>query len=354
MESRRTRRRGRSLPSVRRPSRRRPPAHTAHTGLAVIAVLAGLAIVGTTAGGTVYVSARAHSGGGDISSAASPSASSSAPAGEEESVRPVTEPTVDRDTLLSTAMAALAVPSGARVAAAVLDLDSGERAVHGDATFDTASIVKVDILAALLLQVQDAGRRLTAAERAHATKMIENSDNDSASALWRSIGGADGLDAANERFGLTDTTGGDGPLWGLTQTTAADQLTLLQQVFRDESELSEASREYLQGLMETVESDQRWGVSAVADGSGWALKNGWLARSTTGLWDVNSIGRVRVDGTAYLVAVLTEGTASQARGIELVEAAARAAVSTFTGQPTPATTSAHPSATPTSSAPPAG
>ncbi|MFJ8793831.1 serine hydrolase [Streptomyces sp. NPDC102462] len=329
MESPRTRRRRRSRPRGRRPRAR--------------AALAVLAVVGVMAGGTVYVKARAHSGGGDVSSAASPSASSPAPAGEEESVRPVTEPTVDRSALLSTAMAAVTVPSGARVSAAVLDLDSGERAVHGDAAFDTASIVKVDILAALLLQAQDAGRRLTAAERSYATKMIENSDNDSATALWQGIGGAAGLDAANERLGLTDTTGGDGPLWGLTQTTAADQLTLLHQVFGDDSELSEASRRYLQGLMESVETDQRWGVSAAADGAGCALKNGWLARSTTGLWDVNSIGRVTVDGTAYLVAVLSKGTSSKARGIDLVETAARAALSAFT---TGQTTTTPPAATP--------
>lgn len=335
MESPRTRRRRRSRPRGGRPRAR--------------AALAVLAVVGVMAGGTVYVKARAHSGGGDVSSAASPSASSPAPAGEEESVRPVTEPTVDPNALLSTAMAAVTVPSGARVSVAVLDLDSGERAVHGDAAFDTASIVKVDILAALLLQAQDAGRRLTAAERSYATKMIENSDNDSATALWQGIGGAAGLDAANERFGLTDTTGGDGPLWGLTQTTAADQLTLLHQVFGDDSELSEASRRYLQSLMESVETDQRWGVSAAADGAGYALKNGWLARSTTGLWDVNSIGRVTVDGTAYLVAVLSKGTASKAGGIDLVEAAARAALSAFT---TGRTTTTPPAATPATAASP--
>ena len=49
---------------------------------------------------------------------------------------------------------------------AVLDMDSGASAVYGEGAFDTASIVKVDILAALLLQAQDAGRQLTAAEKA--------------------------------------------------------------------------------------------------------------------------------------------------------------------------------------------
>ncbi|MFK0152830.1 serine hydrolase [Streptomyces sp. NPDC090493] len=291
--------------------------------------LAAVAVVGATAAGTVYV--KAHAGDNAVSSAASPtpSSSASASASGEASVEPVTEPAVDRDALLSSALGKVTVPSGAKVAAAVLDLDSGDSAAYGDAAFDTASIVKVDILATLLLQAQDAGRHLTATEKAYATKMIENSDNTSASQLWDVIGKAAGLDAANRRFGLTSTEGGDGALWGLTQTTAADQLTLLQQVFGDDSKLSKASRAYIQGLMKTVESDQRWGVSAAADGSQYELKNGWLARSTTGLWDVNSIGRVTVGGTDYLVAVLSKGTVSQARGISLVEAAAKAAVGSF-------------------------
>ncbi len=57
------------------------------------------------------------------------------------------------------------------------------------------------------------------------------------------------------------------------------------------------------------------GVSAAAEGTSWALKNGWLPRSTTGLWVVNSIGRVTVDGADRLVAVLSDGTASLAEGI---------------------------------------
>ncbi|WP_225822048.1 serine hydrolase [Streptomyces naphthomycinicus] len=310
MESPRTRRGRRA-----RPSRRRP---------LLYAALAVVAVGGVTAGGTAYVQARAHTGAAHVSSV--PSSPAAAGAGEEASV---TEPAVDRGALLGAAMAKVAVPSGAKVSAAVLAVDSGESAVYGGGAFDTASIVKVDILAALLLRAQDEGRRLTAAERAYAAKMIENSDNASTTLLWHTIGRAAGLDAANERFGLTETSGGDGELWGLTQTTAADQLVLLRQVFGSRSKLSAASRTYVQGLMKSVEADQRWGVSAAAEGNSWALKNGWLARSTTGLWDVNSIGRVTVDGNGYLVAVLSNGTTTQAKGISLVEAAARAAVSAF-------------------------
>lgn len=70
-------------------------------------------------------------------------------------------------------------------------------------------------------------------------------------------------------------------------------------------------------------------MSAAADGSEWALKNGWLARSTTGLWDINSIGRVTLDGHVYLVATLSNGNSTKAKGISLVEATAQAAVSAF-------------------------
>ncbi|MFD7879741.1 serine hydrolase [Streptomyces sp. NPDC059766] len=314
-----------------RPSRRRPLLHIA---------LAAIVIVGGTAMGTVYVKAQAHSDSDAVSSSPSPSATSSPSADGEASVEPVTEPSVDRGQLLADALTSVTVPSRARVSAAVLDLESGESAAYGDAAFDTASIVKVDILATLLLQAQDAGRHLTATEKTYATAMIENSDNASASALWKIIGEAAGLDAANKRFGLTDTTGGDGMLWGLTRTTAADQLTLLQQVFGDDAKLSAASQAYVEGLMRQIAADQHWGVSAAADvpqpsaggaPTAWALKNGWLARSTTGLWDINSIGRVTVDGHDYLVTVLSDGNATQAGGISLVEKAARAAVSAFTG-----------------------
>ncbi|MEW2117758.1 serine hydrolase [Streptomyces sp. NPDC005474] len=256
------------------------------------------------------------------------------------------ETPVEPDTLLSEAMRPViaAAEEGAEVSVAVLDVASGDRAAFGDGAFETASIVKVDILATLLLQAQDENRGLTAWERQYATPMIEVSDNASASALWTAIGEAEGLGAANKRFGLTDTEGGAGTLWGLTRTTAADQLTLLQQVFADTEEasaLSEASRTYLQGLMGSVAEDQDWGVSAAgatgttgvtaATGGRFALKNGWLPRTATGLWVVNSIGRVSAaDGREFLVAVVSNGNTTKAKGISLVESAARAAVSAFT------------------------
>ena len=245
-------------------------------------------------------------------------------------MEPAAVAAVDRTKSLADAMDAIAAAAQGRVSVAVLALRSGASASYGDGSFDTASIVKVNILAALLLQAQDADRRLTARERAYATTMIENSDNVAATALWETIGRAAGLDAANERFGLSATEGGDGPFWGLTQTTAEDQLALLRQVFGadEDSELSEASRAYVQELMGNIAAGQDWGVSAA--GSGWALKNGWLPRTATGLWDINSVGRVTADGEDCLVAVVSNGNAGMKAGISVVERAAQAAVGVVT------------------------
>lgn len=225
--------------------------------------------------------------------------------------------------------------SAPRVTTAVLDLDAAGRepTVYGeDVPYDTASIIKVDILAALMLKAQDAGRHLTAQERAQAEPMIRHSDNTAANALWRQIGRAPGLEAANKRLGLTATKGGPGAKWGLTQTTARDQIRLLRAVFDDTAPsaptraLNEESRTYIRSLMSRVAGDQAWGVSAAAD-SQWALKNGWLQRNTTGLWDVNSVGHITANGHRYLVAVLSNGSASMSDGVALVEKAARQALS---------------------------
>ncbi|MFC9532864.1 serine hydrolase [Streptomyces sp. NPDC056975] len=277
-------------------------------------------------------------------------ATASAPSsGEASASAPDEEVSVDRDDALAKALKPLLPDGDARVSVAVAALDGAtDGAVYdGTSAFDTASIVKVDILAALLLRAQDAGRALTPQERAYATAMIENSDNASATALWEAIGGADGLDAANQTLGLTGTRAGAGGEWGLTQTTAEDQLTLLRAVFGTESAedaedaesaesadsgLSEASRAYVAGLMERIASDQRWGVSAAADSASvCALKNGWLPRSATGLWDINSVGRVSVGGKRYLVSVLSDGNTTKEAGVALVEGAAKAAVAVLTG-----------------------
>ncbi|MFC1430636.1 serine hydrolase [Streptacidiphilus sp. N1-3] len=210
---------------------------------------------------------------------------------------------------------------------AVTDLTTGRTLDYGGDGhgFACASIAKLDVLATLLLEDQDKGTELTAAEQALATKMIEHSDNAAADSLYTTLGKAPGMDAANKRFGMTSTHSGEGILWGVTTTTAADQVTLLRQVFTSSSLLSAASRTYIQGLLSQVESDQRWGVSAAATSDDYELKNGWLPRSTTGLWVVNSTGRVDRDGHQLLISVLSDGNPTMDQGIDLIESVAKAA-----------------------------
>ena len=212
---------------------------------------------------------------------------------------------------------------------AVLDVATGESASYGSGSFDTASIVKVDIVAALLHQAQEEGRSLTDRERTLAKAAIERSDNASASALFEEIGGEAGLEDFNRLIGLTDTDVGSNGYWGLTQTTAGDQLKLLQVVFGADSVLSSESQAYEQSLMTDVIDSQRFGVSSAADDAvDAALKVGYLQRSATGLWDVNSIGQIEAGGETYLVVVLSEGNVSYDAGVTLVDEVARAAVNT--------------------------
>ena len=161
--------------------------------------------------------------------------------------------------------------------------------------------------------------------------MIQNSDNNAATSLWKAIGGADGLDKANRQLGLTATKPGTKARWGLTTTTAADQLRLLSVIFTDDSPLSASSRGFIRTLMGNVADDQQWGVSAADDpgGSEFYLKNGWLPRN--GGWIVNSVGEVEHDGHKLLVVALSDGRPSKDVGIDVLEGISADATKATTG-----------------------
>jgi beta-lactamase class A len=221
---------------------------------------------------------------------------------------------------LARAVAPLIQADGGHLAVAVDDLTTGTEATYnGTSEFATASIVKVDILAALLYELQQSGQTMTDEDQDLATTMIENSDNDAASALYADIGGPAGLDRANQVFGLTGTTAGTDGEWGLTSTTVDDQIRLLRQITGPSSVLSPASQDYIQDLMGEVETDQQWGVPAAADpGRRYLVKNGWLPNPT--LWSINSIGEIEHDQDQLLVAVLSDGNPTEDSGISAVQA----------------------------------
>jgi hypothetical protein len=226
-----------------------------------------------------------------------------------------------------TAAVAPLVGDDGQVAVAVDDLSTGsDVAYSGTQEFVTASIVKVDILSTLLYQAQQSGQPLSSQEQTLATTMIENSNDDAATDLYDDVGQADGIDQANQAFGLTETTAGTAGYWGLTSTTVDDQIRLLRLVYTQPSVLTTESQDYISDLMSEVEVDQQWGVPAAADdGARFWVKNGWLPSGTTGLWEINSIGEVVHDGQRMLIAVLSEGNSTEDSGISLVQTVAEAA-----------------------------
>lgn len=237
---------------------------------------------------------------------------------------------VASDRQLATALAPVLLHHTGHIAVGVIDRTTGATAVYdGRHRFHTASIVKVDILASLLLQHQRAGTALDAGEAALAVQMIEDSDDDAASSLWNDVGGGGGVAEANELLGLSHTTPGPGGYWGLTSTTVPDQLSLLSELTSPASPLSATSRSYELDLMRHVTPDQAWGVTAAATtGSSPAVKNGWLPDPV--LWVINSIGVIRSHGQEVLVAVLSNDQPTESAGITQDQAAAVAAVDAIT------------------------
>jgi hypothetical protein len=181
----------------------------------------------------------------------------------------------------------------------------------------TASTLKVDILATLLTQTQAAGRSLTPAEQALAVPMIEDSLDSAADALWGRLGpGAVG--AFERSAGMTDTTPATDGIWGTTTTTALDRLSMIRTLAQPNGLLSDASRGYILNLMEHINPAQDWGATGgVPPGVTVALKNGFAVING---WQINTTGWVVGDGRDYYIAVLTDGNATEAYGVDTVNA----------------------------------
>jgi beta-lactamase class A len=203
---------------------------------------------------------------------------------------------------------------------AVLDKKTGEKySYRGTERYETASVVKVQVLACLLLTAQDDDRDLTSNELSLAKRMIRVSDNSATTALFARLGRYRGITACNKRLGLTQTKVSNS--WGLTRTTVDDQVKLLGELVDTRGPLDSDSRELAFELMNTVQTDQDWGVPAAArKGEEFTVKNGWLSRSTEGgRWIINSVGRVTDPDTDVSIAVLSHGHGSMSGGIAVVE-----------------------------------
>lgn len=207
------------------------------------------------------------------------------------------------------------------VAIAVYSTKTGETYTYNTTPghkYHTASTVKVAVLAGTLLKndgdLDDQGRE-------YAKAMIENSDNDSTTSLINNyLGGTDGLQDTFNQFQMTNTHANEA--WGMTTTTPSDQIKLLNNIFFSSNKLTESEQKYIRSLMDNVESDQRWGISAGS--SDYALKNGWLDQDDSDKWIVNSIGYISgKNQNDYTIAVYTDDNSSMGSGEDLIEKLAR-------------------------------
>lgn len=315
--------------------RHRPPVSYRHRffvpGLLLAAVGLGLVAVLVDAGSAAHVFDRATLAG--VAAKSAPSTPNN-PRPSAHSGAPLPAAAAEVTTRLGQLIARR---PATEVSLAALDLTDGSRYRYpADPVIRTASVVKLDILEALLLQHQHSGQPLDDAETTKAAAMIEHSDNDATDALWNEIGGADGLRIANRQLGTRRTSPDAAGYWGLTTSDADDQLTLLRNLL-DDQPLTATSQVYALGLLGKIAPDQAWGVSAAADpGTSPALKNGWLnVDDDNDLWAVNSVGIITVQGHQVLLAVLTQHNPSEQDGIDLIQDLATTTVAAVAPAPLP-------------------
>ena len=225
------------------------------------------------------------------------------------------------------------------VQVALFNNNSGRtfRLSTGDDRQLTASIVKVDILAKWLRDYDEQGAKfpedIPYSIQYLMQRMIQNSDNAAATSLFHFGGGCDALTRFNRLIPMPATkVGCESPTyygWGNTETTAADQVRLMK-VFaygapKGEGVLSRDATIYGRRLLQSVEPDQRFGITCGPWGSSCSkpdyakpdpdvtvgLKNGWktLPECTQPIpqcpWQVNSTGWVAGTGRDYVLSVLT-------------------------------------------------
>ncbi len=209
---------------------------------------------------------------------------------------------------------------GARFTAAVHDLRTGcWYHLNGGLAMTTASVIKAQVLAGVLLAAQDGSRQLSASEVADIELMMHYSHNSPpTSRLYIAVGGAAGMEALDARFGIAGTN--HTARYGATVSTAEDRTVLVEKLLVGGGPLDAASVATAWETMSGVSAAQSWGVTAdLPDGYEAALKNGFYPLRGAG-WRVGTTGVVRdPGGGAYAMTVMTDQNPNESTGIALVE-----------------------------------
>jgi beta-lactamase class A len=207
--------------------------------------------------------------------------------------------------------------------AVVYDVTHGRYSTYNaPSQFVTGSSMKVPIMLTFLDMIEQQGRGPTNHEMELLTTMIENSNNDSASALYYGeIGGAAGVAGFLQRIGIRGLSPNP-DAWGWSLITPLTIVKLLRGLYEGRI-LTAHDRHLAFYLMEHVEADQQVGVGDTAPkGATVAMKDGWVP-GPDGLWALNSSGIVMLDRETYIIAVYTKDNPSLGAGQTLVRQVCR-------------------------------
>jgi hypothetical protein len=201
------------------------------------------------------------------------------------------------------------------VSFAVVD-EAGElRGDHVDRVHNSASVVKVMFMVALLRQPDIRDDALTASEKALIEPMIKRSDNQTATAIYNRVGEGALYELARDAGMGHFTTQ---PTWGLSEITPGEQARFF---YRLERYIPERHENYAMRLLTRIVPSQRWGIPPVAP-SGWQLhfKGGWSGRPS---WRINQVMLLRRPQRRFSVAILTREQPSKNYGEQTIEGVAR-------------------------------
>lgn len=216
--------------------------------------------------------------------------------------------------VLSPELASYLTSVGSNVNAVVYDVTRQRYYTHHpNAQFIMGSSMKVPIMLTFLDMTEREGRQPTDTEMNLLTTMIENSNNDSASALYYGeIGGAAGVASYLQRIGITGLNP-DPDAWGYSLVSPLTMIHILTLLYEGKI-LTAQDRHLAFYLMEHIEPDQQMGVGDTApNGATAAMKDGWLP-GPDGYWAMNSSGIVTLGSETYIISVYTDEQNSLADG----------------------------------------
>jgi hypothetical protein len=202
-----------------------------------------------------------------------------------------------------------------RISFAVVDENGAMHASHPDRVHNSASVVKVLFMIALLREPGVRHDDLTASEKALLEPMIQRSDNGAATAVFNRVGQPALYELADD-IGLDHFT--TQPTWGLTTITAGSQARFFSRI---EEYIPKRHRRYAMHLLTQIVPSQRWGIPPVAP-EHWTLhfKGGWSGAPS---WRVNQVMLLRRAPRRFSIAILTREQPSFTYGTKSIEGVAK-------------------------------